>query len=64
MIYKGSVLGADTTFNFGDLLVTVTTYRHLLIENIKTGESTAMIGPVLLHQKKNKTIVFYFYFEL
>ena len=52
-IYKGSVLGVD-------FLVTVTTYRHLLIDNIKTGESRVMIGPVLLHQKKkNNRILLY-----
>jgi hypothetical protein len=50
----GSVLGVDTTFNVGDFLTTITTYRHLLLLDRKTRESPVLIGPVLLHQNKTK----------
>jgi hypothetical protein len=47
-------LGVDTTFNVGDFLTTITTYRHLLLLDRKTRESPVLIGPVLLHQSKTK----------
>ena len=52
--FAGSVLGADTTFNVGDFLTTITTYRHLLLIDKRTCESPVLIGPVLLHQSKTK----------
>jgi len=33
-----SVLSNDTTFNIGDFYVTPTTYRHLLLEDRRTGK--------------------------
>jgi hypothetical protein len=56
----GSVLGVDTTFNIGDYLVTLTTYRHMLLIDSKTGESPVMIGPAYIHQTKSKESFYYF----
>jgi hypothetical protein len=56
----GSVLGVDTTFNIGDYLVTLTTYRHMLLIDSKTGESPVMIGPAYIHQTKSKVSFYYF----
>ena len=46
-----SVLGVDPTFNFGDYNVTVSTYRHLLL-NTDKGINPVRMGPVLIHQRK------------
>jgi hypothetical protein len=46
-----SILGVDPTFNLGDFMVTVTTYRHLMLET-NTGAHPVMIGPCLIHQQK------------
>ena len=46
-----SVLGIDTTFNIGEYYVTITTYRHLMMENTH-GVEPVMIGPILVHQRK------------
>jgi hypothetical protein len=50
-----SVLGIDPTFNLGQFLVTVATYKHLQLRHRRTGNSPTMIGPVLIHQKKLPT---------
>lgn len=47
-----SILGVDATFNLGDFLVTITTYRQLLLEEQATGNPPVMIGPALVHQRK------------
>ena len=47
-----SILGVDPTFNLGDFLVTITTYKHLLLQDRISGKSPVMIGPVLIHQTK------------
>jgi hypothetical protein len=52
--FAGCVMGVDTTFNVGDYLTTITTFRHGLLVDKKTCESPVMIGPVLLHQSKTK----------
>ena len=48
-----SILTADTTYNLGDFYVTPTTYQHLLIEDIITKKHPHILGPVLVHQRKN-----------
>jgi hypothetical protein len=53
-----SILGVDATYNLGDFLVTITTYRHLLLEECTTRKSPVMIGPTLIHQTK-KTETYY-----
>ncbi len=52
LILNDSALGIDPTFNLGDFSVTVTTYRHLMLESRRTGQPTIMIGPMFAHQKK------------
>eukprot|EP00112_Aurelia_sp_Birch-Aquarium-sp1_P010637 Seg2265.2 transcript_id=Seg2265.2/GoldUCD/mRNA.D3Y31 product="hypothetical protein" protein_id=Seg2265.2/GoldUCD/D3Y31 len=54
-----SVLGVDPTYNIGHFYVSVSTYRHLMLltsDNVHP----VMIGPVLLHFKKD----FDSYFQL
>jgi len=51
-----SILGVDpTTFNLGEFDVTVTTYRHLLLEPYGTpcGKQPTMIGPMFIHVQKD-----------
>ncbi len=57
----GSVLGIDTTFNIREFLVTLTTYRHMLLIDSRSGESPVMIGPAYVHQKKSKESFFIFH---
>ena len=47
-----SILGVDPTFNLGDFAVTVTTYRHLMLQSRQRGQQAIMIGPIFAHQKK------------
>lgn len=47
-----SILGVDATFNLGEFSVTITTYRHLLLEEETTGKPPVMIGPALIHKTK------------
>lgn len=47
-----SVLGVDTTFNIGAFFVTFTTYRNTMLLT-KKGTEPVMIGPILIHQRKN-----------
>ena len=49
-----SILGVDPTFNLGEFDVTVTTYRHLLLQSLTgtEGESPVMLGPMFIHVKK------------
>jgi hypothetical protein len=56
------VSGIDTTFNLGDYLVTLVTYRNGLLQNITTKESPVLIGPAWIHQKR--TFDSYFEFAL
>jgi len=50
-----SILGVDPTFNLGKFDVTVTTYRHLLLEPYGTpcGKLPTMIGPMFIHVQKD-----------
>lgn len=54
-----SILGIDPTFNLGDFSVTVTTFKHLHLCNRKTGKSPVMLGPMLVHQKKDTQSYFF-----
>jgi hypothetical protein len=38
----------------------LTTYRHMLLIDSKTGESPVMIGPAYIHQTKSKVSFYYF----
>ena len=46
-------LTIDPTFDLGDFSVTVTCYRHLLLESRQSStKSPVMIGPMLVHRRK------------
>ena len=47
-----AILGVDPTFNLGDFSLTVTTYRHLMLESRRTGKPPVLLGPMFAHQKK------------
>ena len=57
-----SILGVDPTFNLGDFDVTVTTYRHLLLEPYGTpcGKPPTMIGPMFIHVQKDFGVYHFF----
>ncbi len=57
-----TVLGIDPTFNIMENSVTVTTYRHLLLEKKTDGKSPVFIGPVMAHSKK-ETNTYYSFFS-
>ena len=50
-----TVFGVDPTCNLGNFDVTVTTYRHLLLEYQlnPSGKSPTMIGPIFIHVQKD-----------
>ena len=45
------ILSVDTTYNLGDFYVTLTTYPHLMLQDVNTGKHPTMVGPVLVHQQ-------------
>ena len=55
-----SILSIDTTFNIGDFYLTPTTYRHLLLEDRRTGKPPLLLGPTLIHTRKNSDTFNYF----
>ena len=55
-----SILTVDPTFNLGAFDVTPTTYRHLLLETVRSGSSPVFIGPTMVHYRKTfSTYVFF-----
>ena len=56
---KFSILGVDPTFNLGEFDVTVTTYRHLLLQSHANpgGQPPVMLGPIFIHVKKDFTLL-------
>lgn len=51
---KFCIFQVDETFNLGDFSVTSTTYEHLFLINKRSKTHPAMIGPLLVHQKRVK----------
>jgi len=47
-----SILTVDPTFNLGAFDVTPTTYRHLLLESVRSGSPPVLIGPTMVHYRK------------
>ena len=47
-----SILTVDPTFNLGAFDVTPITYRHLLLESVRSGSPPVLIGPTLIHYRK------------
>jgi len=45
-----TVLGFDPTFNCGKFMVTVTAYKHLMLERSLDGTAPTFLGPMLVHQ--------------
>ena len=50
--YPWSVLGIDATFNICNYNVTLTTYQHPMLLDIKSGKSPVILGPSLIHSHK------------
>ena len=50
-----SILGVDPTFDLGDFDVTVTTYRHLMLElkGSSDPKHPVFLGPLFVHLRKN-----------
>ena len=64
-----TVLGIDPTFHFGDFDVTVTTYRHMMLENTTPSNKMlnkcpVFVGPVCIHKKKDTQTYFNFFCTL
>ena len=47
-------------FNMGHFYLTPTTYKHLLMEDRKTGKPPLLLGPTPIHAWKNTDIFNYF----
>ena len=54
------IMTVDPTFSLGDFDVTVTTYRHLLLECRRTGSPPVFIGPTMIHYKKTFSTYLFF----
>ena len=50
--FKFSILGIDPTFNLGEFSVTPMVYRHLLLEDSKAHKAPLVLGPLLVHHRK------------
>ena len=51
---KFSIFQIDPTFDLGHFSVTTTTYEHLLLIDRKTKKHPSLLGPMFIHQKKDK----------
>ena len=49
-----SVFQVDPTFDLGTFSVTATQYEHLVLVNRQSGKHPVMVGPLLVHQKKER----------
>ena len=49
------IFQADPTFNLGLFSVTTTQYEHLLLLNRRSGKHPVMVGPIMVHQRKEKS---------
>ena len=47
-----SIMGVDPTFDLGEFSVTPIVYQHLMVRNIRSKKSPWMLGPILVHYKK------------
>ena len=62
--FNFSVMGIDPTFNLGEFSVTPTVYRHLLIQDPRSGKSPLLLGPILVHYRKQFRSYNYFFLTL
>ena len=58
--YKFSIVGIDPTFNLGEFSVTPIVYRHLLLEDAKYHNTPLVLGPLLVHHRKQFRTYNYF----
>ena len=58
--FKFCVLGVDPTFNLGQFSVTPLVYRHLLLEDTKSHKPPLVLGPILVHHRKQFRTYNYF----
>ena len=58
--HRFGILTVDTTYNVGDFYATPVTYPHLMLEDIKSGKSPLMLGPILVHQSVDFSALNYF----
>jgi len=49
--FNFGIMGIDPTFNLGDFSVTPIVYQHLLLET-RSGQSSLLLGPLLVHYRK------------
>ena len=47
-----SVMGVDPTFDLGEFSVTLIVHQHLMVQNVRTKKCPWMLGPVLVHYRK------------
>lgn len=60
-----TVLSVDPTFNLGSFHVTVTTYKHPMLEyKNKKGCHPVMLGPLFIHQRKAFSTYNFFFSQL
>ena len=58
--FKFGVLTVDPTFSLGEFDATPITYRHLLLETRRSGCTPILLGPVLIHYRKDFSTYLYF----
>jgi len=58
--FNFGILGIDPTFNLGNFSVTPIVYQHLLLQSNRTGKSPLMLGPLLVHYRKEYRSYNYF----
>jgi hypothetical protein len=50
--FEFCIFGIDPTFNLGDFSVIPTVYKHLLLCDSHTNSSPLLLGPILIHYRK------------
>ena len=58
--FEFCILGIDPTFDLGEFSVTPTVYRHLFVQDVQSGRSPLLIGPMLVHYRKQYCSYNYF----
>ena len=58
--FNFGILGIDPTFNLGEFSVIAIVYQHLLLQSSRTGHSPLMLGPLLVHYRKEYRSYNYF----
>ena len=58
--FKFFIVGVDPTFNLGDFNATPMIYRHLLLEDTKSHKPPLVLGPLLIHHRKQFKTYHYF----